>query len=96
MQKIMQNAPIALGRNRHGLSGWILCRLEKFGKLRTGQHAEMRRIETLALGGKRQLMLVSCGNERYLVGGGSESVDCIVRIASTSIHNESSDHCEAQ
>jgi hypothetical protein len=40
----------------------------------------MRLVETLALGGKRQLMLVTCAGESFLVGGGLESVETIVRL----------------
>jgi hypothetical protein len=45
-----------------------------------GLPRQMQLIETLGLGGKRQLMLVSCGGERFLVGGGLESVETIVRV----------------
>jgi flagellar biogenesis protein FliO len=41
---------------------------------------QMELIELLPLGGKRQLMLVRCGEERFLVGGGSESVQTIVKL----------------
>lgn len=39
-------------------------------------------LETLSLGGKRQLLLVSCGGEHFLVGGGLESVETIVCVHS--------------
>jgi hypothetical protein len=39
-------------------------------------------VETLALGGKRQLMLVTCGGESFLVGGGMDSVETIVPLKS--------------
>ena len=41
---------------------------------------QMQLLETLPLGGKRQLMLVSCAGERFLVGGGVESIETIVRV----------------
>jgi flagellar biogenesis protein FliO len=41
---------------------------------------QLRLVETLALGGKRQLMLVTCAGESFLVGGGLESVETIVRL----------------
>ena len=41
---------------------------------------QMQLVETLPLGGKRQLMLVSCAGERFLIGGGMESVEAIVRL----------------
>jgi hypothetical protein len=37
-------------------------------------------VETLPLGGKRQLMLVTCAGESFLIGGGVESVETIVRV----------------
>jgi hypothetical protein len=62
-----------------GLAGWVLGLLRGLGQ-REAQVKEMQLIETLALGGKRQLMLVSCGGERFLVGGGPEGVETIVRV----------------
>lgn len=41
---------------------------------------QMRLIETLPLGGKRQLMLVQCANESFLVGGGPDQITTIVRL----------------
>jgi len=41
---------------------------------------QMQLLETLSLGGKRQLMLIQCGAERFLVGGGLESVETIVKL----------------
>src|ERR1700733_14552413 len=63
-----------------GLAGWLLGLLRGWPGQREGQVKQMQLIETLALGGKRQLMFVSCGGERFLVGGGLESVETIVRV----------------
>ena len=41
----------------------------------------MKLAETLSLGGKRQLMLVICDGQRYLVGAGGEGVETIVAMA---------------
>ena len=41
---------------------------------------QMRVVETLALGAKNKLVLVSCGGERFLVGTGSETIGTIVRV----------------
>ena len=38
----------------------------------------MRVVESLALGGRRQLLLVMCDEQEYLVGTGAESVETIV------------------
>jgi flagellar biogenesis protein FliO len=43
---------------------------------------QLRLIETLSLGGKRQLMLVTCGGESFLVGGSFESIETIVCLRS--------------
>lgn len=40
----------------------------------------MELVETLNLGGKRQLMLVLCEGQRFLVGAGAEEVQSIINI----------------
>ena len=42
----------------------------------------MKVLETLQLGGKRQLMLVNCGSQQYLVGAGADGVQTIVPVNS--------------
>jgi hypothetical protein len=63
-----------------GFAGWMLSLMK--GLHVEGQPAtkQLHLLETLALGGKRQLMLVSCGDGRFLVGGGIETVETIVQI----------------
>jgi Flagellar biosynthesis protein, FliO len=63
-----------------GLAGWVLNLLRGRHSQREGQRKQLRLLETLPLGGKRQLMLVSCAGEKFLVGGGLESVETIVRL----------------
>ncbi|HMH15078.1 MAG TPA: flagellar biosynthetic protein FliO [Edaphobacter sp.] len=64
-----------------GLAGWMLDLLRRLqGGKTSQQQKQMRVVETLALGGRRQLMLVSCGEERFLVGGGMDSIETIVRV----------------
>jgi flagellar biogenesis protein FliO len=63
-----------------GLAGWALGLLRGLGGRRVVQRKQLRLVETLALGGKRQLMLVTCAGESFLVGGGPESVETIVRV----------------
>lgn len=63
-----------------GFAGWILCLLRNWRDRREVQQKQLRVLETLPLGGKRQLMLVTCAGERFLVGGGPESVETIVRL----------------
>lgn len=48
-----------------------------------GPHVKARRlrvVETLPLGAKKQLLLVTCDGEKYLVGTGAESVQTITRV----------------
>ena len=63
-----------------GLAGWVFSLLRGVRSERQPAIKQMRLLETLSLGGKRQLMLVSCAGERFLVGGGLETVETIVRV----------------
>ncbi len=69
-------------RELRGIVGWVCGLMQSWPRERTNR--QMQLIETLALGGKKQLMLVSCGGEQFLVGGGSESIDSIVRLGAES------------
>ncbi len=42
----------------------------------------MEMVESLTLGGRKQLFLVECDRQRYLVGGGAEGVATIVAMGS--------------
>jgi flagellar biogenesis protein FliO len=63
-----------------GVAGWLLGLLRGWRAQRETQRKQLRLVETLSLGGKRQLMLVTCGGESFLVGGGMDSVETIVRL----------------
>ncbi len=63
-----------------GLAGWLLGRLSGAGAKRQAAEKQMHLLETLSLGGKRNLMLVSCAGELFLVGGSFEGVESIVRV----------------
>jgi flagellar biogenesis protein FliO len=49
------------------------------GRVRADKRMEL--IETLQLGGKRQLMLVKCDGMEYLVGAGGDSVHSIAEMS---------------
>ncbi len=68
-----------------GLAGLVLDLLRGWRGERAAQRKHMRVVEALALGGRRQLMLVSCGEEYFLVGGGVDSVETIVRVKVDSV-----------
>lgn len=63
-----------------GLAGWLLSRLRGTGTKREASRKQMHLLETLPLGGKRNLMLVSCAGEMFLVGGSFEGIESIVRV----------------
>jgi flagellar biogenesis protein FliO len=65
-----------------GLAGWVLGLLRVWNRSNDAQPKQLKLIEALALGGKKQLLLVSCGRERFLVGGGLDTVETIVRVRS--------------
>jgi hypothetical protein len=63
-----------------GLAGWAWRLLRLWRSQREAPRKQLRLVESLALGGKRQLMLVRCAGESFLVGGGADSVETIVRL----------------
>jgi flagellar biogenesis protein FliO len=65
-----------------GLAAWMIGLLRGRRGQREMRRKRLRLVETLSLGGKRQLMLVTCAGESFLVGGGTESVETIVRLKS--------------
>ncbi len=75
MEKSVASLPVA------GLAGWLLKAYREYrAGTRAGRRKHMRVVETLALGAKQKLLLVTCGGERFLVGTGPDSVSTIVRV----------------
>jgi flagellar biogenesis protein FliO len=70
---------VSVTLRQHGLMGFLFRRLIARGA-GAGHVRKMELLETLSLGGKRQLMLVQCGAEQFLVGGGLETVEAIVKV----------------
>ena len=85
MRISMQDTSRSIPASRGGLAGWILDRYVFLRSRGRAETRELRVLETLSLGGKRQLMLVACGAQRYLVGVGTDSVEAIVSIAGESL-----------
>lgn len=75
--------------NQLGLAEWILKFMR--GMRIEGEPAtkQLHLLETLALGGKRQLTLISCGGAHFLVGGSVETVETIVQIQGEAFSNVS-------
>ena len=64
-----------------GLAGWLLKAYREYrAGSRNARRKHMRVVETLALGAKQKLVLVTCGGERFLVGTGPDAVSTIVRV----------------
>ena len=70
----------AAANDGKGLAGWLITLYRSRSWSGTRVPPQMELIETLQLGTKRQLMLVVCDGQRYLVGVGAESVDAIVPL----------------
>jgi flagellar biogenesis protein FliO len=64
--------------NPGGLAGWLLNLLRSRTTQKAARHLQI--VENLALGGRRQLTLVLCDGERFLVGGGPDGIATIVRV----------------
>src|ERR1700754_2671533 len=79
-QRELSNAATTATHEVQGLTGWALDLLRGWRGRPEMQRKQLRLVETLPLGGKRQLMLVTCAGESFLVGGGMESVETIVRL----------------
>ena len=88
--KSMQSQSAGMKRHERGvcseLVAWLLL---LFSGIRMGgTRASARRmqvLETLSIGPRKQLVLVNCDGETYLIGTGPESVQAIQRIESRSI-----------
>jgi len=79
-----------------GLAGWVLSLARSWRMPRVSQKKQLQLVETLPLGGKRQLMLVTCAGESFLVGGGFESVETIVRLRAKSATSVTTDGMDDQ
>jgi flagellar biogenesis protein FliO len=64
-------------------AGFVIDLVKRRGSARAAK--QMKLVETLALGGKRQLMLVSCGEQKFLVGAGADGVQTIVAVTADEV-----------
>jgi flagellar biogenesis protein FliO len=67
-----------MGRIGKGVAALLRDRLSRARKSRS--EVRLQVLETVSLGGRRQVFLLACGGERYLVGAGAETVGCMLRI----------------
>ena len=80
LEKELNKVATTATHEMQGLAGWLLGLLRGWRGQREMQRKQLRLVETLSLGGKRQLMLVTCGGESFLIGAGMDSVETIVRL----------------
>jgi hypothetical protein len=72
-------------RRERGILGWAMEMIVNlaggaWAASRSAKPRRMKVLETLAIGPKKQLLMVSCDGQKYLVGTGPESVQTIVRM----------------
>ena len=78
-------------RQGDGFAGWLIEVLQAVwlrAKVRHDAKRQMFIIENLSLGSRKQLLLVSCAGEQFLVGTGAESVHTIVRVGAETDRHE--------
>ena len=81
---------LASNRSASGLArGLVWPLLERLSMCRARSEAQLELLETLSLGGRRQLFLIASGGERYLVGAGAEGVGAMLRVAPVSVADTS-------
>jgi flagellar biogenesis protein FliO len=73
---------------RRGLASWLMeiWRRRMTQRERVGRTLQV--IETLPVGARRQLVLVRCGEEYFLVGGGLESIQTMVKVEGAALQQE--------
>jgi flagellar biogenesis protein FliO len=57
-------------------------------QVRVGKRKQMEVVESLPLGNRRQLMLVVCDKQRYLVGAGADSVGSILAVEAVPVSRD--------
>ncbi len=73
-----------------GLADWLL---RAFSRMAAGswsrripmKQRELKLLETLSLGGRRQLILVSCAGKHFLVGAGADSIASVIPLSSHTV-----------
>ncbi len=75
-----------LGIACNALGSLMLQAFERIisAQARAGRRNQMKLVESLPLGNRRQLLLIVCDNQRYLVGAGADSVGSILAVEASS------------
>ena len=80
MEETMMANTTAKSFGQQGLAGALLQLWANRRSAKAGQVREMELLETLSLGGKRQLMLVRCAGERFLLAGSLDRIEAMARL----------------
>ncbi len=70
------------------LAAKLLAAWASRGGLTSKAERQMRVVETLSLGGRRQVHLVACAGQTFLVGCGADSVQCIAPVPASPLREE--------
>lgn len=62
------------------LEGWRRWKAHTLRERRRSAKRQLFILETIALGPKQRLVLMKCGEERFLVGTGADGVTSVVRV----------------
>ncbi|RZU39577.1 flagellar biosynthetic protein FliO [Edaphobacter modestus] len=65
---------------QHGLAGVLLRMWANRRSAKAVRPREIELLETFSLGGRRELMLVRCAGERFLVGGSFDRIETMVKL----------------
>jgi flagellar biogenesis protein FliO len=66
--------------SQYGLAGVLLRMWANRRSAKAVRTREIELLETFSLGGRRELMLVRCAGERFLVGGSFDRIDTMVKL----------------
>ncbi len=79
MANVMANDKPVVG----GVMGFVIDLVR--GRDVARAERSMKVLETLQLGGRRQLLLVRCGRQQFLVGAGADGIQTIVAVATDEV-----------
>ena len=75
-----------------GLLGWVLSLRRSKRADREARQNQLRLIQRLSLNGRGQVLLIECAGERFLLGGGLDSVHTIVRLRGAGLSTAESEN----
>jgi flagellar biogenesis protein FliO len=66
-----------------GFAGWAVSAIQRRRASVVSRRSEkqLELVETLSLGGRRQVALIACGGQQFLVGMGADSITSLIAVA---------------